>query len=55
MGLVSPVVDYGHFCMELEGLQELDYEKSVNYGRALGSEEAPSRGQNGYGLLKRHI
>lgn len=23
------------------GLQELDYEKSVNYGSALGSEEAP--------------
>ena len=34
-------MDYGHFCMELEGLQELDYEKSVNYGRAVGSEEEP--------------
>lgn len=34
-------MDYGYFFSELEGLQELGYEKFVNYGSALGSKEAP--------------
>lgn len=37
---MSPVVDYGYFCRELEDSQELGFKGSFNYGSALGREEA---------------
>ena len=35
---MSPTVNNGYFCRELEGLQEVGYKGSTNYG----SKEAPS-------------
>ena len=38
---MSPVVDHGYFCRELEDSQELGFKGSFNYGSTLGSEEGP--------------
>lgn len=36
---MSPAVDYGYLCRELEGLQELGYKGSIDNVSALGSEK----------------
>lgn len=38
---MSPAVNYGYLCRQLEGLQVLGCKGSINYVCALGGEEAP--------------